>query len=136
LTFNSFVKFVNAKDNRLGIPLPKGIIRVFKSDKDDDSLEFVGEDNINHTPRDENVTVRTGSAFDVAGKLTVLKRQDINEDVKNPDGSTYQRYKGYDASMELEVRNRGDIKRSFKLELNNGYGDNNKIQPIGSSIAW
>ncbi len=52
LSFDSFVKFLNSKNNRLGVPLPKGVIRVFKSDKDDGSLEFVGEDTINHTPRD------------------------------------------------------------------------------------
>lgn len=46
------VKFLNSKSNGLGIALPKGTIRVFKSDPADNSLEFIGEDSINHTPRD------------------------------------------------------------------------------------
>lgn len=43
---------MNSKTNGLGIPLPKGTIRVFKTDKADNSLEFIGEDSINHTPKD------------------------------------------------------------------------------------
>lgn len=46
------VQFINSKTIGLGIPLPKGVIRVFKRDTTDDSLEFIGEDQINHTPKD------------------------------------------------------------------------------------
>ncbi len=48
----NFVKFTNSKKNGLGIPFPKGTVRVFKEDKDDKSLEFIGEDSIKHTPKD------------------------------------------------------------------------------------
>ena len=48
----SFVRFLNSKTNGLGIAFPKGTVRVFKSDKDDGSLEFIGENSINHTPKD------------------------------------------------------------------------------------
>ena len=56
---------MNSKTNGLGIPLPKGTIRVFKTDKADNSLEFIGEDSINHTPKDQKITTTTGNAFDI-----------------------------------------------------------------------
>lgn len=46
------IVFENSQANNLGIPLPKGIFRVFKADSADNSLEFVGENPINHTPKD------------------------------------------------------------------------------------
>ena len=52
LKANNFIRFVNSKANGLGIPFPKGIVRVFKEDESDGSLEFIGEDRIDHTPRD------------------------------------------------------------------------------------
>ena len=65
-----YVRFRNEKKNQLGMPLPKGKIRVFQRDEADGSLEFVGEDLIDHTPRDEKVLVRVGQAFDVVGERT------------------------------------------------------------------
>ncbi len=63
-----YVRFENRKANRLGMPLPKGKIRVFQRDDADGTLEFVGEDLIDHTPKDETVLVRLGQAFDVVGE--------------------------------------------------------------------
>ena len=63
-----YVRFENRRANRLGMPMPKGRIRVFQRDDADGSLEFVGEDLIDHTPKDETVLVRLGQAFDVAGE--------------------------------------------------------------------
>lgn len=57
----------NAQKNNLGIPLPKGIVRVYKADKEG-SLQFVGEDSIDHTAKDETLKVKMGEAFDVTGK--------------------------------------------------------------------
>ena len=57
----------NAEKNHLGIPLPKGTIRVYKADAQG-SLQFVGEDSIDHTPKDETVSIKTGEAFDVVGE--------------------------------------------------------------------
>ena len=62
-----YVRFRNEKANQLGMPLPKGKLRVFQKDDADGSLEFVGEDLIDHTPKDETVLVRLGQAFDVVG---------------------------------------------------------------------
>jgi hypothetical protein len=64
------VSFENKKDNSLGMPLPAGKIRVYKEDSADGTLEFVGEDLIAHTPRNETVKIRLGEAFDVVGERT------------------------------------------------------------------
>ena len=58
----------NSERNGLGIPLPAGRVRVYKRDEADAALEFVGEDTIEHTPKDEEVMVKLGSAFDVVGE--------------------------------------------------------------------
>ena len=59
-----FIEFANSQANRLGLPLPKGIVRVYKADKSG-AQQFVGEDEIDHTPRDELVRIKMGEAFDV-----------------------------------------------------------------------
>jgi hypothetical protein len=67
------LKLANTAANNLGIPLPAGHIRVYKRDDQDaaddpaGALEFVGEDRIDHTPKDEPVLIRVGSAFDLVG---------------------------------------------------------------------
>jgi hypothetical protein len=63
-----YLEFKNDKQFGLGVPLPAGRIRVSQLDKADDSLEFIGEDKIDHTPKDEQVRVKLGSAFDVVGE--------------------------------------------------------------------
>ena len=67
-----YLRFRNAAANGLGVPLPAGRIRVSKLDDADNSLEFIGEDVIDHTPRDERVQIRLGSAFDVVGERRQL----------------------------------------------------------------
>lgn len=57
----------NTEKNQLGIPMPKGKLRVYKRDEDG-ALQFIGEDLIDHTPRDEKVRVYIGDAFDVVGE--------------------------------------------------------------------
>jgi hypothetical protein len=63
-----YLEFKNDKSFGLGVPLPAGRLRVSQVDKADASLEFIGEDRIDHTPKDENVRVKLGSAFDVVGE--------------------------------------------------------------------
>jgi|RhiMethySRZTD1v2_1073278.scaffolds.fasta_scaffold00243_60 hypothetical protein len=63
-----YLRFRNAATNALGVPLPAGRVRVSKLDTADRSLEFIGEDVIDHTARDETVQIRLGSAFDVVGE--------------------------------------------------------------------
>ncbi len=61
------LEFENAASERLGMPLPKGVVRVYKRDKSG-GRQFLGEDEIDHTPRDERVRIRVGDAFDVVGE--------------------------------------------------------------------
>ncbi len=65
----------NTQKNNLGMPLPKGTVRVYKADKDGGN-QFIGEDAIDHTPKDEKFSIKMGEAFDVVGerKQTDFKR--------------------------------------------------------------
>ena len=63
---NVILEVNNSKDNHMGMPLPKGTIRVYKLD-DDGSQQFIGEDTIDHTPKDEKIRLYIGDAFDVVG---------------------------------------------------------------------
>jgi hypothetical protein len=63
-----YLGFKNAQENNMGMPLPAGRIRVSKLDDADKTLEFIGEDVIDHTPKNEKVLIKLGSAFDVVGE--------------------------------------------------------------------
>ena len=67
-----YLRMKNSQANGLGVPLPAGRVRVAKLDPADRSLEFIGEDVIDHTARDETVQVKLGSAFDVVGERRQL----------------------------------------------------------------
>lgn len=67
-----YLRIKNSTPNGLGVPLPAGKIRVSKLDESDRALEFIGEDLIDHTARDETVQVKLGSAFDVVGERRQL----------------------------------------------------------------
>ncbi len=89
-----YLKFANDKKNGLGIPLPAGRIRVSKLDSADGNMEFIGEDVIKHTPRDEQVMIRLGKSFDVVGSR---RQVDFNLDsIRRTMTET----------IEVEVRNR------------------------------
>ncbi|MCX6122421.1 MAG: hypothetical protein NTX44_12500 [Ignavibacteriales bacterium] len=64
-----FVTFKNEEKDGLGIALPKGKVRVYKRD-DDGKEQFVGEDEIDHTPKDEEIKLYLGNAFDIVGERT------------------------------------------------------------------
>jgi hypothetical protein len=61
-----YLDFDNSERNGLGMPLPQGVVRVYKRDADG-AQQFIGEDLIDHTPRDEEVRIKMGEAFDVVG---------------------------------------------------------------------
>ncbi len=61
------LEFKNGEDQGLGIPLPRGTLRVYKKDIDGSSL-LIGEDSIDHTPKDERVRLYIGDAFDIVGE--------------------------------------------------------------------
>ncbi len=64
---NVYINFVNTEDNSLGIPIPEGIMRLYKMDSDG-SLQFIGEDRVDHTPIDEEISLKIGEAFDVVAE--------------------------------------------------------------------
>jgi hypothetical protein len=72
------VEFLNTKESGLGIPLPKGKVKLYKLDEDDDSLEFIGEDLLHHTPKDESIKLVIGKAFDITFKYREVERKRIN----------------------------------------------------------
>ena len=72
---NVTLEVKNSKENHMGMPLPKGRIRVYKLD-DTGAQQFVGEDSIDHTPKDEKIRLYVGDAFDVVGDY---KRSDFKK---------------------------------------------------------
>ncbi len=86
-------EFKNAETNQLGIALPAGKLRFYRRD-DDGQLQFVGENTIDHTPRNETVRVTTGNSFDLVGE-----RKQTNFRVDTAD-------KWIDESFEIKLRNR------------------------------
>ena len=70
-----FVDFENKEASNLGMPLPKGIVRVYKNDKSGNA-QFIGEDRIDHTPKNEKIKLKLGDAFDVTAdkKQTNFKK--------------------------------------------------------------
>ncbi|MCL4217817.1 MAG: DUF4139 domain-containing protein, partial [Candidatus Hydrogenedentes bacterium] len=62
-----FLKFENSETNNMGMPLPAGVMRVYQEDSSG-MLQFSGEDRIQHTPKDEEVRLRLGNAFDVVAE--------------------------------------------------------------------
>jgi hypothetical protein len=72
------LEFKNEKGSGLGMPLPAGKIRVYKKDEGQ-SQQFVGEDRIDHTPKDEKVRITLGSAFDIVGERTPKEYKRISD---------------------------------------------------------
>ena len=86
-------EFKNSEANKLGIALPKGKVRFYSQDGDR-QLEFVGENQIDHTPKDEVIRVLTGNSFDLVGEHRMTNN---TEDGANRVATQ---------SFEIKVRNR------------------------------
>ena len=91
-----FVEFDNKESGQLGIPLPKGIVRVYKKDTAGNA-QFVGEDSVDHTPKNETVRLKLGEAFDV----TADKKQ---TDFKKLAGSGKFNYV-FESAYEIVLKN-------------------------------
>lgn len=74
------IKFKNTKENGAGMPLPKGIIKVYKQDSDG-NLEFIGEDSIEHTSKNEEVSINTGTAFDLVASTRLKEQVQISKSI-------------------------------------------------------
>ncbi len=100
--------FINSEKNGLGMPLPKGVLRVYKSDEDG-SQEFIGEDRIDHTSKDEKVRVTMGNAFDIVGERTVTSSQRLSKTSRRE-------------TIEIELRNHKDEAVTVTV-IEHFYGD-------------
>ena len=88
------LEFENRSNNQLGMPLPRGVVRVFKADRNG-AQQFVGEDRIDHTPRDESIRIQVGEAFDIVGTRRQMKYDTVGRCSSESD-------------WEIELRNRKD----------------------------
>lgn len=79
---NVKLELANSKENNLGMPMPKGKVRVYKKDQDG-ALQFVGEDLIDHTPKDEKVRVYLGDTFDIVGERKQTNMQQVSNRVQH-----------------------------------------------------
>jgi hypothetical protein len=91
-----FIEFDNREAGGLGMPLPKGVVRVYKKDAAGNA-QFIGEDNIDHTPKNEKVRLKLGDAFDV----TADRKQ---TDFKKVAGTGRYNYI-YESAYEIVLRN-------------------------------
>jgi hypothetical protein len=101
-----YYKFKNEQNAGLGMPLPAGNVRVYQKDSKGGVL-FIGEDHIDHTPKDETVTVHIGNAFDI-----VAERKQT--DYKRIDGHTWE--------MEFEIKLRNHKDTPIVVEVNEPIG--------------
>lgn len=89
-----YIQFRNSQQNKLGMPLPAGTIRLYKKD-DKGNQQFIGEDRIDHTPKDEDVRVKVGDAFDIVAER---KQTDYRVIARNV----------YEYAYEIKIRNHKD----------------------------
>lgn len=102
-------EFENSEKNQLGMPLPKGRIRFYQQDEDG-QLEFLGENNIDHTPKNSLVSLYTGNAFDIKGDR---KRSDF------------------------KVNNRENwVKESFEITVKNEKKTNATVRVVEHLYRW
>jgi hypothetical protein len=96
LKIGVYVLFDNRKENGLGMPLPKGIVRVYKQDKSGNA-QFIGEDRIDHTPKNEEIHLKLGDAFDI----TANRKQTSFAKRKASNSFKY----AFEAAYEIELKN-------------------------------
>lgn len=98
---NVVVEFENSNKNNMGMPMPKGKVRVYKSDGE--SIEFIGEDLIDHTPKNEKVKLRIGDAFDLVAEEMQTEHKKITDRV-------------WEQSYEITLRNRKNEDVTIEVE--------------------
>jgi len=96
------LKFKNSEDNSLGVPMPAGVVRVYQADSKG-QLQFVGEDRIAHTPKDETLNLYIGNAFDVTAERKQTDFQTLGPNL-------------YETAFQVTIRNHK--KRPVTVEVN------------------
>jgi len=97
----SMIKFKNTAENGAGMPLPKGIIKVYKQDSDG-NLEFIGEDSINHTSKNEEVSINTGTPFDLIASTRLKEQTQISKYIT-------------ESLIQVTLRNNSDTNKTIKV---------------------
>ena len=113
-----FYQFKNEAKSGLGVPMPAGTVRVYQSDSKD-GVHFVGEDRITHTPKDETINIKIGSAFDV-----VCERKQT--DYRKIATGVYE--------LEYEITLRNHKSNAISVEVNEPIGGT--WQMLRSSHEW
>jgi hypothetical protein len=113
-----YYKFKNAEKSSLGMPLPAGTIRIYEADARGETL-FAGEDHIDHTPKDEDVSLHAGNAFDV-----VAERKETD----------YHSFGGNSYEMEYEITLRNHKAVPITVEVNEPIGGDWEI--LSSTYKW
>lgn len=98
---NVVLEVKNSKENNMGMPLPKGRIRVYKLDNNG-AQQFVGEDSIDHTPKDEKIRLYVGDSFDVVGDYKRTDFKKISDRV-------------YEETFQVNIRNHKDVGQEVKV---------------------
>ncbi len=98
------LKFKNSAATGLGMPLPAGRARLFKAD-DDGSMILLGEDMIDHTPRDEEVNLKVGYAFDLVAEEKLTNQTRLSQQVEEREYEIQLRnHKSQDVVIEIEKK--------------------------------
>jgi hypothetical protein len=113
-----FYQFENEESAGLGLPMPAGIVRVYQADSRG-GVQFVGEDRIDHTPKDETLELKIGNAFDVVAERKQTDFQKIASRV-------------YEVEYEVRLRNHKDT--AVSVEVNEPLGGT--WQMLRSSFGW
>jgi len=114
---NVIVEFDNKEKEDLGVPMPKGKVRVYKSDGE--SIEFVGEDLVDHTPKNETIKLKIGDAFDILTEERQVEHKKITSRV-------------YEQVYEIKIKNRKKV--NVVVEVERHLGLNWEI--LNSSIDY
>ncbi len=121
---DTFLVFKNSEKNGLGVPLPEGIIRVYQEDKEG-TLQFAGEDRIKHTPKDEEVRLRLGKAFDVVGERIQKDFQKLGPNIVESEFEiTIRNHKNIDIVVDVVEPMHGDwniVKSSIEYEKKDAF---------------
>ncbi len=131
------LKFTNSKEFGLGMPLPAGRFRLFKAD-DDGSKILLGEDRIDHTPKDEDVTIKVGYAFDLTAEQKMLNQKRISSNTNEQEFEILlKNHKDEDVTIVVEKKFYGyweivDADFAFKKKDANTIKFKQKIEKNGS----
>jgi len=141
-----YLELKNTKENRLGLPIPKGRVRVYKADASG-SQQLIGEDWIDHTPKDEKIKIKMGEAFDVVGQRTQKdwrriasnlyeveweislrnhKKEAITVEVNEPmpgdwevlrESHPHEKIQAFTAQWKIPVPKEGEAKLSYRIRV-------------------